>query len=113
MKRKIHTVSIALALVSVLSLSSVSCYGPFNLTRQLHYANGEMEGEWAQEGVFVLMVFFPAYLFAAMGDMIVFNSIEFWSGENPIDVQGGDQATSVDSDDGREVVLKRTDPKDG
>lgn len=75
-------VSLALALMCV---SATSCYGPFKLTKKLHRWNGEVENKWAREGLFLVLVIVPVYPFAALGDAIIFNSIEFWSGENPID----------------------------
>ena len=34
---------------------------------------------------FIVFVWVPVYELATLGDALVFNSIEFWTGENPID----------------------------
>lgn len=81
---------------------TAGCYGPFNLTRKLHKWNGEVSHQkWVQEGVFLGMVILPVYAFASLGDMIIFNSIEFWGGKNPIQV-----STKSIEKDGQQVVMK-------
>ena len=75
-------------LVAVLCLAVLAggCYGPFNLTQQVHHWNGTVsENEWAQEGLYLLLSFVFVYPLAIFGDAIIFNSIEFWGGANPID----------------------------
>jgi hypothetical protein len=74
-----------LAGVLCLSIFASGCYGPFNLTRSLHHWNGTVvENEWGQEGIFLLLAIFPVYGLCMLGDAIIFNSIQFWGGDNPI-----------------------------
>ncbi len=75
------------AIVGVLCLSifASGCYGPFNMTRRVHHWNGTVsENEWAQEGVYLLLNIIPVYGIAVFLDSLIFNSIEFWGGENPV-----------------------------
>src|SRR5688572_15404751 len=72
------------ALSGVLVLAVTGCYGPFRLTRKLHKFNGEIGDKWVNEAAFVGMVVFPVYFFATLADAIVFNSVEFWTGKNPV-----------------------------
>jgi len=72
----------ALAGVLVLGSLTAGCYGPFNLTRNLHHWNGTIENKWGQEGLFILLS--PVYGICVLGDSLIFNSIQFWGGENPI-----------------------------
>jgi len=65
-------------------LLATSCYGPFNLTRRLHHWNGTVDGEWGNEGIFLLCAIIPVYGVCMLGDALIFNSIQFWGGENPI-----------------------------
>jgi len=69
-------------LVAVLCLSG--CYGPFHLTRKLHQWNGQVGDRWVNEFMFLLLAWVPVYGLTVLGDAVVFNSIEFWTGENPI-----------------------------
>lgn len=74
-----------LALLVILSMSSTACYGPFNLTRKLHKWNGEVgTSKWTNEAVFLGLAILNVYTVAALADVVVFNSVEFWSGKNPV-----------------------------
>lgn len=89
--------------VLALALAVTGCYGPFRLTKKIHAWNGTVGEKWVNELVFLGLNVLPVYPFAALGDAIIFNSIEFWGGNNPIakrTVEGGDKQvvlTSLDS----------------
>ena len=76
----------AATLAGLLILGSMTsaCYGPFNLTRNIWHWNGSIENKWGREGVFLVLAIIPVYGICMLGDAIIFNSIEFWGGENPI-----------------------------
>jgi hypothetical protein len=61
------------------------CYGPFNLTRRVYQWNGEVGDKWEKELVFLLLTWVPVYSLSVMADAIIFNSMEFWTGNNPVD----------------------------
>jgi Domain of unknown function (DUF3332) len=63
---------------------TTSCTGPFNLTGNLHNWNTSIENKWGEEGMFLVLAILPVYAICILGDAIIFNSIEFWGGENPI-----------------------------
>jgi hypothetical protein len=74
-----------LACALALSLFSSSCLGPDNAFRSLHHWNKNVsENKWGNEAVFVLLTIIPVYGFAYLGDILIFNSIEWWGGDNPI-----------------------------
>jgi len=74
--------------VLALALASSGCFGSFNLTRKLYNWNETISHDkWAKEVVFLVLVWAPIYGLAGLGDAVVFNSIEFWTGRNPIDMQ--------------------------
>ena len=91
-----RSVRAAVAIVVLIGFlgATTACYGPFNLTKTLHKWNGQIKGsgevadKWMRELVFLGLVILPVYEFAALGDAIVFNSIEFWTGSNPVKVSG-------------------------
>ena len=70
----------------VASLLASGCYGPFNLTRKLHHWNEQVGDKYVNELLFLALTFppFPAYGFALIGDLLLFNPIEFWTGHNPV-----------------------------
>ena len=43
-----------------------------------------------KEFVFFGMIIVPVYMFSALLDAFIFNSIQFWSGDNPIKASGLD-----------------------
>ena len=73
-----------IAVVLALGMVTSGCYGPFRLTKKLHTWNGQVGGKWANEGAFILLAWLPVYGVVALADAILFNSIEFWGGQNPI-----------------------------
>ena len=68
-----------------LGLAVGGCYGPFNLTRRLYRWNGQVGDKWEREIVFIIFAWVPVYGLTVLGDAVVFNSIEFWTGNNPVD----------------------------
>ena len=69
-----------------LSLFGSSCLGPNNAWNQLHHWNRHVsDNKWGNEAIFVVLTIIPVYGFAYLGDILIFNSIEFWGGSNPID----------------------------
>lgn len=92
---------LVLALVLLAFIGSTSgCYGPFNATRRLHQWNGEVSGPWTNELVFIGLMVVPAYALFTLGDALIFNSVEFWTGSNWIDPpqDSGSAARSHDRD---------------
>jgi len=87
----------ATALVSVMTMST-ACYGPFALTKNVYQWNSNVKGsgqvndKWMKELVFFGMLIVPAYMFSALLDTFIFNSMHFWTGESPIKASD----TSVD-----------------
>ena len=61
-----------------------SCIGSFRLTNKLLAWNQTIDSKFVNELVFIAFCIVPVYPISAMADLIVINSIEFWSGENPV-----------------------------
>lgn len=83
---------IASAVLAGFMTISTACYGPFNLTRNVYHWNsgvkgsGEVNDKWMKEFVFFGMIVIPVYMFSTLLDAFIFNSIQFWSGDNPVKV---------------------------
>lgn len=61
------------------------CLGTSGLGAKVKKFNLEVvEHRWAREGVFLGLNILWVYRIASILDLLVFNSIEFWTGENPI-----------------------------
>ena len=78
-----------MVLLSVMTMST-ACYGPFNLTKNVYRWNSNVKGSGQvndkrmKEIVFFGMLIIPAYMFSALLDTFIFNSMHFWTGESPI-----------------------------
>lgn len=76
---------IALLLMAAFSAASLTgCYGKFGLTHTIYKANGSVDNKFLRSGLTWVFVILPVYEFAFFLDFLVFNTIEFWSGSNPV-----------------------------
>lgn len=66
-------------------MTTSACFGSFNVTRKLYGWNkGVSEEKFVRELVFLGLIVVPVYGIAGFIDAIVTNSIEFWTGTNPV-----------------------------
>ena len=68
-----------------ITILMAGCTGPFALTKKVHKWQRDFDGKWVEELVFLGCVIIPVYGLTMLGDGIIFNSVEFWTGDNPID----------------------------
>ncbi len=87
-------------LVATMALMSVGCYGSFNLTKKVYNWNGSLGNKWVVELVFLAAYVVPVYGIAGFIDAVILNSIEFWTGSNPV-------AANVSSEDGTNVSFNK------
>ncbi len=80
--KRIKSTMIVASLAITLLLSS--CYGPFKLTTSLHDWNGTIGDKWINSLVFVGLNIVPVYGIAATVDALILNTVEFWTGDNPM-----------------------------
>ncbi len=93
--KKIRTILSALIIAGVM-LSQQSCIGSFQLTKSLYDWNtSEVGGKWGQALVFFALVVIPVYELTLLADMVVLNTIEFWSGSNPLSMAPGETETKI------------------
>ena len=118
--------AVAIAVMASFMSVTSACFGPFNLTRNVYHFNsgikgsGEVNEKWMKEILFFGMIVIPVYMFAALLDAFIFNSIQFWTGDNPVKATnagsdgatrvvrlGGITMTMVESDRGTRVTYER------
>jgi len=75
---------IALVLVAAVGALSAGCFGNFQLTRKVYDINKSIDEKYVRSAATWIFVLVPVYGVAALLDLIVFNVIEFWTGENPV-----------------------------
>ena len=72
----------ACTLASLLALTP-GCYGPFKTHTALYKWNVGLEGKWTIETVFAGLYLTGVYPIVGLVDILVLNSIEFWSTDTP------------------------------
>lgn len=82
MKKQFIRVGLVLTVCASLGLSS--CIGSFSLTNRLLSWNKSVSNKLVNEIVFVAFWVLPVYEVSGLADLLVLNSIEFWSGDNPM-----------------------------
>lgn len=94
---------------AALLFTQASCFGSFGLTRSVWKFNRDIGTKWVQEVLFLAMVIVPVYGIAAFVDAIVFNTVEFWSGSNPVAGLPGDENNTriVELPDGTPLKMVR------
>lgn len=102
--------------LSLLSLIPVliSCYGRFPLTRAVYDFNGDI-GSGPHEDLVESVVFWgflilPVYGIATLGDAVIFNLVEFWTGDSleisyEVERPDGARLALTPQEDGREALL--------
>lgn len=75
-----------------------ACFGSFNLTRKVYGFNASVSNEkFVRELVFLGMNIVPVYGAAGFIDAVVANTVEFWTGKNPIQMASRTRLDSVTS----------------
>jgi hypothetical protein len=74
---------------------TAGCFGPMNLSSKLGTWNRGIENRWAAEAVFLPLRIFYVYTVCFLGDILIFNTIEFWGGSNPISPVDPERAAAV------------------
>ncbi len=92
------TVAAVLLLASTIGLNS--CIGSFALTKRVITWNNQVGSKFLNELVFFAFWVLPVYEVTSLADLIVLNSIEFWSGNNPMEAS----TKVIDTDHGRYLI---------
>lgn len=81
---KKNYLTVALICTVCASMTLPSCIGSFSLTNKLLSWNNQVGGKFVNELVFFAFWILPVYEVSGLADLLVLNSIEFWSGSNPV-----------------------------
>ena len=84
-KRKNRFMIPVMLAVIIGTLPITGCMGHNGLTQKVKKGNLRItEHRWGREGIFVGFQVLWVYRVSILLDLLIFNSIEFWSGENPL-----------------------------
>lgn len=100
MKKNLIRVSLILTLCASIGLSS--CIGSFALTNRLLTWNKTVGNKVVNELVFIAFWILPVYEVSGLADLLVINSIEFWSGDNPM----ASGTKRIEGTDGQRYLVK-------
>jgi len=105
MKKKRLTFLLTVTLAS--SVMFTSCIGSFGLTNKLLDWNRNLDSKFVNELVFLAFCIVPVYGVSILADSLVLNSIEFWTGENPVADVG--TVKTIEGKDGIYAVETKAD----
>lgn len=91
---------ISVAIAAFLCTSLSSCMGQFALWKSVYSWNEQVSNKFVNELVFIAFWILPVYEVCGLADVLVLNSIEFWSGDNPMT----SSTKAIDTDHGRYLV---------
>ena len=100
MRKTKFTVALVLAMAALLPLES--CIGSFALTNKVLSWNNSVGSKWVNELVFFAFWVLPVYEITCLADVLVLNSIEFWTGDNPVTAE----TKVIDGKDARYLVQR-------
>ncbi len=101
MRRFVLVIGTALCLSTATMASG--CYGSFGLAKKVHKWNGEVhDNKFVQWLVFLGLCIIPVYEISLVVDALVLNTIEFWTGDNPV----GGVASMERAEDGSVLVTR-------
>ena len=105
MKKTLRNSALLLATAFMLS----SCIGSFQLTNKVKDWNESLGDKFINEVVFLAFHIVPVYPICMFADKVVFNSVEFWTGERLVADAGERQM--IRNSFGKDVEIKTL--KDG
>lgn len=101
--KKAKKTSVVIMLAMALFLSS--CIGSFKLTNSVFDWNKSVGDKFVNEVVFLACNIIPVYSATLFIDGIILNSIEFWSGNNPMTMKEGTSKHKLVEIDGKTYRL--------
>lgn len=93
-------IAVAAILIAGTSLVFSSCIGSFGLSNRVLSWNRSIGPKFVNELVFFAFWILPVYEVTLLADALVLNSIEFWSGSNPLTAS----TKVVDTENGRYLI---------
>lgn len=100
MKKRLIALSCAAMLFS-------GCYGNYALFGKVQKFTGSFGDKWINSVVNLVAWIVPVYEICLLGDLLIFNTIEFWTGSNP--VASGDTYFEKDAQGNAVTAVKNAD----
>ena len=85
------------------------CYGNFALTKKVYKWNGTLGNKWINSIVMVGMsVIIPVYGLTMFVDGVILNTVQFWTGSNPVAMAPGAKETQTVAVNGKTYIITAT-----
>ncbi len=98
--------ALALGLATLVSAPYLQgCYGGFTATKTVYKWNGTVGDKWVNSIVMIALNIIPVYSIAGVADILILNTVEFWTGSNPLAMQAGESETRIVSVEGKDYEL--------
>ena len=97
---KKYKIAVGAILLAGTSMTFSSCIGSFAMTNKVLSWNKQVGNKFVNELVFFAFWILPVYEVTSIADLLVINTIEFWSGNNPMSAS----TKAVDTDHGRYLI---------
>jgi len=107
MKRYMKVLAVCLSLAVAFG-SLASCYGKFQLTRKVYTWNGTMGSKFVNSIVMWALWIIPVYEVVGTVDLLILNTIEFWTGNNPMAMKAGEKEVKVVTIEGKKFEITAT-----
>ncbi len=111
MKRKLTSILLSLTILFT-STFLTGCFGSFKAFNNLRNWNSNVtDNKWANELIFLVLWIVPVYGLFVLGDLLIFNTVEFWSGDNPLAMEEGEMQEQNITYNGKEYKMRATKNK--
>lgn len=89
-----------------MTLLSTSCLGSFSAFKSLRdWNDGLTSNEFLDNLIFWALNIVPVYILFIVGDALIFNVLEFWTGSNPIVMAEGEEEVQYAEVNGQKVKM--------
>ena len=95
----------------ILAFVFTGCTGSFKVTKAVYHFHRSQKDKYVDEILFLGCAIFQIYTIAGLADAIVLNTIEFWTGRNPM-VSNGDAQNTI-AQNGQDRVIMKYDAAKG
>ncbi len=89
------TMFISIFLVMIMGAVQSSCIGSFKLSKKVLTWNKSLGGKFLNELVYILFWVLPVYEVSMLIDGLILNTIEFWTGSNPVAMNPGEVESKI------------------
>ena len=88
-------VLISIVIIIAIGFAQTSCIGSFKLFNKVLNWNKKVSGKFVNELVYLLFWIVPVYEISLLIDGLVLNTLEFWTGSNPVAMNAGEKETKI------------------